>query len=142
MIVVDTNALVYAVGSDHPLRESARSLFRRIGEGAAQATTTIDVLQEFVYVFARRRDRAIAVQQAERYVIALTPLLRPGAEELTHGLALFEQHERLDPFDAVLAATSLAHGADAFVSADRAFADVDGLPFVDLGGPELERLLA
>jgi hypothetical protein len=31
--------------------------------------------------------------------------------------------------------------ATAFVSADRAFEDVRKLPFVELGSPELERLL-
>jgi len=42
----------------------------------------------------------------------------------------------------VLAATAIAHEAKALVSADRAFASVRRLPFVELGSPEFDALLA
>jgi hypothetical protein len=41
----------------------------------------------------------------------------------------------------VLAASAIAGGAEALVSADRSFAGVWGLRWVDLGGDELATLL-
>ena len=57
MIVLDTTVLVYAVGAEHPLRDPSRELVGAIADGVIEATTTIEVVQEFVHVRARRRDR-------------------------------------------------------------------------------------
>jgi predicted nucleic acid-binding protein len=47
----------------------------------------------------------------------------------------------LGAFDAVLAAVALAHGADALVSADAAFAAVPGLVLIDPATTAVDRLL-
>ena len=54
MIVLDTTVLVYAKGAEHPLRAPCRELVERIAEGAVQATTSVEVIQEFVHIRARR----------------------------------------------------------------------------------------
>ena len=142
MIVLDTTVLAYAVGTEHPLREPSRRLIGAIGEGMVTASTTVDVIQEFAHGYARPRPRADAAAQARRYATLLAPLLSPTEADLAAGLQLFEKQERLDAFDAVLAATTIAHEAKALVSADRAFASVRRLPFVELGSPEFNALLA
>lgn len=142
MIVLDTTVLAYAVGTEHPLREPSRRLLKALGEGTVTASTTVDVIQEFAHGYARRRPRADAAAQARRYATLLAPLLSPTEADLAAGLQLFEKQERLDAFDAVLAATTIAHEAKALVSADRAFASVRRLPFVELGSPEFNALLA
>jgi len=71
MIVVDTTVLVYAVGTDHPLREPCQRLIRAIADGTILATTTIEVVQEFTHVRARRRDRKDAAGK-ERLSAPLT----------------------------------------------------------------------
>ncbi len=48
MIVVDTTLLVYAVGTEHPLRDPSRKLIDAVAAGRVDATTTIEVIQEFV----------------------------------------------------------------------------------------------
>ena len=53
MIVLDTTALVYAVGGEHPMREPSRRLVEAIAAGRIEATTTVEVIQEFVHVRAR-----------------------------------------------------------------------------------------
>jgi len=141
VIVLDTTVLAYAVGTEHPLREPSRRLLRAIGEGTLTAATTVDVIQEFAHGHARRRPRAEAAAHARRYATLLAPLLSPAEADLAAGLQLFEKQESLDAFDAVLAATAIAHEAKALVSADRAFAAVRRLPFVELGSPEFEALL-
>ncbi len=142
MIVLDTTVLVYAVGDDHELRKPARTIVEAVESGTVQATTTVEAIQEFVHVRARRRDRADAAALGRAYVTLLSPLLRPGEEDLVGGLRLFERQEALGTFDAVLAASAIAARAEALVSADRSFDGVRGLRWVDLSGDEVAALLA
>jgi predicted nucleic acid-binding protein len=142
VILVDTTILVYAVVTEHRERQPSRRLIEAIGAGRVAATTTIEVIQEFVHVYARRRARTAAVELARRYVTLLTPLLVVGERELDDGLELFASQAELGAIDAVLAATALSYGADALVSADQSFASVPGLAHVAPGSDAFESLLA
>jgi predicted nucleic acid-binding protein len=130
VIVLDTTVLVYAKGAEHPLRDPCRRLIAAIAGGGVVATTTVEAIQEFAHVRARRRGRADAVRLARDYVALLAPLLPVAAAELDRGLGLYEGVEALGPFDAVLAAAAEAAGAAALVSADTGFAELPGLPHV------------
>lgn len=130
MIVVDTTVLVYAKGADHPLRDPCRELIVAIAEERIEATTTAEVIQEFVHVRARRRDRGDAAALGRDYAELLSPLLNVSREQLDRGLALFETTPRLGAFDAVLAAVAIHSGAAALVSADVAFAELPGIAHV------------
>lgn len=130
MIVLDTTVLVYAKGADHPLRDPCRDLIAAIADGALEATTSVEVIQEFVHVRARRRARADAAAMARDFADLLSPLLAVGRDELQHGLALFERIEPLGAFDAVLAASAAAIDASGLVSADVAFAQVPDMTHV------------
>ena len=132
MIVLDTTVLVYAVGDDHALRDPARTLLAAAAEGGLRVTTTPEAIQEFAHVRARRRDWADAAALAGSYADVLSPLLEVGETDLRQGLRLFERTASLGAFDAVLAAVALRAGATVLVSADRAFATVPGLTFLDL----------
>jgi len=141
LILLDTTMLVYALGADHPARDASRRLLAAIRDEKVAATTTVDVIQEFVHVVARRRPREQAVEYARRYAVALSPLLVGGQAELERGLRLFERHDGLGAFDAVLAATAFANDVDALVSADQSFAQVPRLRHIAPGTPEFERLV-
>lgn len=136
MIILDTTVLVYAVGDEHPMREPCLRVLAAHRDGSLQATTTVEVLQEFVHVFARRHERGVAVALASHYADAL-PLLETSPAELRLGLDLFARHPHLGAFDAVLAAVALTRGADALISADRAFGVVPGLRWVDPASSDL-----
>lgn len=127
MIVLDTTVLVYAKGAEHPLREPCRELIAAIADGAVEATTSVEAIQEFVHVRSRRRDREDAAALGRDYAELLSPLLAVDQGHLHQGLALFERVEWLGAFDAVLAAATIAAGARALVSADGGFAAVPGL---------------
>jgi predicted nucleic acid-binding protein len=142
LIVLDTTVLVYASGVEHPLREPARSIIRSIEAGTVDATTSVAVIQEFAHVYGRRRDRARTASLARDHATMLAPLLPLSPRHVESALALFERHSSLDSFDSFLAAAAISSVADALVSADHAFAEVEELPFVDLAGPELEALLS
>lgn len=137
MILLDTTVLVYAVGADHPLRDPCRALVAALRDGDLRATTTPEVIQEFAHVRARRRDRRDAAELAGDFASLLRPLVVVDDDDLHGGLALFAEHEQLGAFDAVLAAAALRRGLPALISADRAFATVDDLPYFDPGQPDL-----
>lgn len=122
MIVLDTTVLVYAKSADHPLRDPCRDLISAIAEERIHATTTAEVIQEFVHVRARRRNRSDAAALGRDYAELLSPLLTITSDDLQRGLMLFERRPRLGAFDAVLAAAAADADASVLVSADTAFA--------------------
>jgi uncharacterized protein len=130
VILLDTTILAYAVGRDHPLRDPCRRLLAGHARRAVLCTTTVEVVQEFLRVHARSRPRPVAAEVARRYSRAFD-LIGTTPDDLARGLELFEAHPRLGAFDAVLAGVALNHGVEALVSADRAFAAVPGLRWVD-----------
>ncbi|MCL4422333.1 MAG: type II toxin-antitoxin system VapC family toxin [Actinobacteria bacterium] len=142
MILLDTTVLVYALGADHQLRAPARALLELVRDGQVQATATVEVVQEFAHVRARRQGRDEATARAKQYALGLSPLAMPDRVDLLRGLDLFRDLEGLGPFDSVLAATALDR-AWALASADRSFAQVGGLRFLDLSsGTFLEEVRA
>lgn len=130
MILLDTTVLVYAKGQDHPLRDPCRELIEAIAARHIEATTTVEVIQEFVHVRARRRDRTDAAALGRDYAELLAPLLSPSVDDLSTGLALFERNATLGAFDAVLAACAARSGLRAVVSADVGFAELGEVPHV------------
>jgi predicted nucleic acid-binding protein len=140
VILLDTTVLSYAVGTEHPLRGPCRWLLQAHGDGRIEATTTIEVLQEFVHVRARRRSRQDAVALARQYRAAFS-LLVTRAEDLDLGLTLFERQTALGAFDSVLAAVALNRHMEALVSADQAYGELPELPWIDPATPDLNHLL-
>jgi len=142
VIVLDTTVLVYAKGAEHQLRDPCRRLIELIVDGSIAATTTVQAIQEFVHVRARRRDRDDAARLGAGYADLLAPLLTGGEQELRSGLALYVRQARLGAFDAVLAATAIAVGASHIVSADHAFALVSGVSYVFPDESGVQRLVS
>lgn len=128
MIVLDTTVLLYAVGTEHELREPCRRLLAAPKRLAL--TTTAGVIQEFVHVRSRRRAQSDAVGLGRAYLTLLRPLLDIPDAAVEDALSFLDQHASLGAFDAVLAAASLRAGCRAVVTVDRAFAQVDDLPVV------------
>lgn len=141
MIVLDTTVLVYAVGTEHPMRDPCRRIIGVITEGRIAATTIIEVIQEFVHVVARRADRRLAVTAGRRYAALLAPLLVATSDDLEQAFSLYERHQELGAFDALVAAAAMRSDAEALVSADRHFGAVRGLRWVDPGANDVDALL-
>lgn len=140
MILLDTSVLAYATGGEHPLRAPCQRILDLHGSGTIHATTTVEVLQEFLHIGSRRRPRSEVVTLTRAYRDAFD-LITTQPTDLDRALELYEQHTDLGPFDAVLAAVALERRAEALVSADRAFAAVPGLRWVDPGSRDLDALL-
>jgi uncharacterized protein len=141
VILLDTTVLVYAKGADHPLRDPCRELIAAIADGKIEASTTVEVIQEFVHVRARRRDRVDAAALGRDYAEILSPLLTVTADDLTAGLAIFERNDALGALDAVLVGCAARVQARALVSADSAFAGLTEVSHVRPDRSGLSRLL-
>lgn len=139
VLLLDTTVLVYAKGTDHPLREPCRRLVEAIDRGVVRATTTAEVIQEFVLVRAGRRDRRDAAELGRAYLDLLSPLLPVSDVVVREALRLFERHPELGAFDAVLGAAAIEHSAQ-LVSADAAFSLVAGLRHIDPASSDITRL--
>jgi predicted nucleic acid-binding protein len=122
VILVDTTVLIYAVGSDHAYREPCRDIISAVSSRRLEATTTVEVIQEFAHVRARSRGRTDARRLATDYADLFAPLATSTETHLRSGLDTWARHPSLGAFDAVLAAVADALGADVLVSSDRAFA--------------------
>lgn len=131
MILVDTTVLLYAVGDEHPLADSARAFMSEVRLGKARAHTTPEVIQEFVHVRAKRRGRRDAFELAQAYVALFSPLQVINPQHLGAGLELWRDSKKLGAFDAVLAAVAMASNA-MLVSADQGFRSIKGLDWRDL----------
>ena len=130
MILVDTTVLVYAAGREHPLRDPCRRLLEAHARRTLRCTTTVEVVQEFTHVYGRARPRGATSAVARDYITAFD-LVSTAPSDLARGLELYEAHEQLGAFDAVLAAVVLNRGLEALVSADRDFEVVPGLRWLD-----------
>jgi len=129
VIFLDATVLLYAKSDHQRFRVPCEQLLEAVADGRVAATTTPEVIQECVHVRSRRRSRSDAGEFGRIYAALLSPLAVIEEADLRDGLMLFERHQ-LGSCDAVLAAAALSVDAAALVSADKAFADVNGLRHV------------
>jgi len=125
---LDANVLMYAAGSDHPLRAPCRQALTRAVEREVSLVTDAEVLQEILhrYFSIGRPEAARTVHQA---AVDLCDEVIPIAEEqTTRALELLLEHSELTPRDAIHVATMEFHGLQLLLSTDQ---DFDGLSQVE-----------
>lgn len=122
-LFVDTAPLLYAVGGEHPLRESCRALLAASGEGLVELHASVEVVQEFLFHRLRRdeRARAVAATRAVREALVLHPFDAAVASAMVDLVEISGVGGR----DAVHAATALGAGFEEMVSSD---SDLDVVP--------------
>jgi predicted nucleic acid-binding protein len=140
-LILDTTVLVFATGGEHDYREPCRQLLDAIRARRVVATTTVEVVQEVAHVRSRTVSRRMAAALASDFATGLRPLTVTTGQHLAVGLALWQRHEGLGSFDAILAAAAMSAGAT-LVSADKAFARVRNLDHVVPDARGVKRLIA
>lgn len=118
---LDTNVFLYAAGGDHPHRAPCQEILRRVARGELEATTSSEVVQEILYVLARRGLRSEAVLLARQVLKMFPEMLGVGPREMARACDLLESTPQLSPRDAVHAATMTTHGVTAIITADEHF---------------------
>jgi predicted nucleic acid-binding protein len=112
-----------------------------VSVGAVHATTSVEVIQEFAHIRARRFSFGGGGRRSSFRTAPVSVAVR-DEDALERGLSIFEQTPKLRCFDAVLAATAIANDARVLVSADTGFSSISGLRHVVPGTAEFDRLLA
>lgn len=123
---LDANIFLFAVLDEGPRGEHARSLLRRIVDGEERAATSALTLDEVVWILQGEGPREVAIREGQRLIgLPNLEILDVTAQDVLESLALMEDHQALDPRDAIHAAVALSHGIYTIVSDDP---DLEGLP--------------
>jgi predicted nucleic acid-binding protein len=131
MVFLDANVFLYAAGGSDPYREPCRRVLRNVEDGSLPSNTSVEVVQELLYVLWRRGLAEKGIRLA-RDVIALFPELLPQTrDDLGDACGLLSRNPGLTPRDAVHVATMRRHGIDTIVSADSHFDGIQGIRRVD-----------
>jgi predicted nucleic acid-binding protein len=128
---VDTSVLMYAAGASHPLQGPCRAILERIGMGALDAVTSVEVLQEILHrsMAIGKGDAGVAL--VERSMNLFAPVL-----PITHALIrrvpdLAARYPDLEARDIVHLATCIHEGITEIITADRGFEDVEEIRRID-----------
>jgi uncharacterized protein len=127
----DTPVFLYALGAEHRYRAPCREIVRLAAAGTLLGDASVELVQEFVHVRARRREGHGEAAAAGREVSAMCRLHALDADDLRLGLDLFGQANHLQMRDALHAATALNRGIGLILTTDPAFEGLPGLERID-----------
>jgi predicted nucleic acid-binding protein len=128
-LLLDTTVLAYATGDvGHPLAAPARTLIAQISDEQLAATTTPEVLQEYLHVRSRRRTRGDARELVHAFASLLAPLRTIDEATVRRAADEFVDRPAIGAFDAVLVALVLMSDELELVTADAALLAQPDLP--------------
>ncbi len=130
-VFIDTAVIMYAAGSEHPLRESCARIIAGIGDGAIDAVTSSEVIQEILHRHLAVRQPDVAYAQALESLDLFAPVL-----PITHALMrrvpdLARRYPSLSARDLIHVATCAHEGIVEIVSPDRGFDGVAEVRRID-----------
>lgn len=128
---VDSNVFLYALGAEHRYREPCRRLIEHADAGRVRPEASVELVQEILWVRARRLDDRRQALQDARDVAELCVLHPLEAHDLEAAMALYGDNATITPRDAVHAATAIERGAAHIVSANRHLDGIPGLERID-----------
>lgn len=120
-VFIDTAVIMYAAGSEHPLRESCARIIAGIGDGTLDAVTSAEVIQEILHRQLAVRHLDVAYAQALESLDLFAPVI-----PITHALMrrvpdLARRYPSLSARDLIHVATCSHEGIADIVSPDRGF---------------------
>jgi predicted nucleic acid-binding protein len=132
MIYLDANVFVMANLNAEAIGDKARSLLRDVQTGKVDGCTSALTFDELVWAVKKNRTKEDAVLAGEAFLnMPSLKLVAVSGDLLAGALSLMKEH-RLDPRDAIHAASALNEGAKSIVSADRHFDKLKGFKRKDI----------
>lgn len=119
---VDTNVFVYAVGREHPLRDEARSFFKRALAEAEPLATSAEVLQELLHVYLPVGRSATLDAALELVRNTVGEIWELEADDVLLARSLADRHPHLGARDLAHLASCLRRDVSRAKSFDRSFA--------------------
>ena len=137
-VFLDTNIFLYAAGGEHSLKVPCANVVTRVGDGTLDAITSTEVVQEILYVLARRKLRAEGLRLAAEVMDMFPDLLPVTAADMQHTCRILVDHPNLPVRDAVHCSVMFTHGITRIVTADTHFDQIPGIqritPSTNAGG--------
>lgn len=124
---IDTAVIMYAAGSEHPLRRPCQDILRRVADGELEAVISVEVVQEIIHRFVALRRPEQGASIARDALDLFAPVLPVTHAVMRRMPELVEAHPDLAARDLVHVATCLHEGIRDIVSPDRGFDSVPGL---------------
>jgi predicted nucleic acid-binding protein len=127
MLYLDSNIFIYAALNTGEYGSRARSLLQKIQGGEERAATSVLTFDETYWSVKKQRGTERALEAGEALLnFPNLELIPVNGELLAIALNLIKKY-RLDPRDAIHAATAITKKADAVVSTDAHFDKVKEL---------------
>lgn len=123
-VFLDTNIFLYAAGASHPLRDTCARVLRRVADGSLEATINSEVVQEILYVLARRGRREDGLKLGRNLTALFPDLLPVTRDDMLRTCELLHRYPALSVRDAVHVGTMLRNGLKTVVSVDPDFDQV------------------
>ncbi len=120
-VFLDTNVFLYAAGRAHAERDACASVLRRVADGSLDATVNTEVIQEILYVLARRGRRDEGLGLAGNVAALFPDMLPVTRDDLLTAFQLLRQYPRLPVRAAVHASSMLRNGLRTVISVDPHF---------------------
>jgi hypothetical protein len=130
-VFIDTAVIMYAIGSDHPLKEPCRRVLARVAEGGLDAVVSVEVVQEIVHRFVAVRRPGLGAAVAGETLDLFAPVLPVTHFVMRRVPELVGEYPNLTARDIVHVATCQQEGIETIISPDRGFDAVVGLRRVD-----------
>jgi hypothetical protein len=132
-LFIDTNVFMYAVGTDHPMKEPCIRVLRRVAETRIAAIINTEVIQEILHRYSSLRQihRGIIVAREARQ--SATVVLPVTEGDALLAMEILDAHPDLPTRDAFHAATVINNKIETIISVDPHF---DSIPQVRRIPPE------
>ncbi|HEY7315974.1 MAG TPA: type II toxin-antitoxin system VapC family toxin [Candidatus Binatia bacterium] len=127
MRLIDTNVIVYTVGSIHPLKEAAEGILSDVAAGTLAANVDAEMLQEILHVYSSRGERKKGFRTLEHLLTLFPNPFSIGREEIERARDLMMKYSFLVTRDAIHAAVVQTHDLEGIVTADNVFDRIRGL---------------
>ena len=132
MRLIDTNVIVYAVGSVHPLKQAADRILSDIAAGTLTANLDVETLQEVLHLYSSRGERRKGFRTIEHLLMLFPNPFPIGREEIERARDLMMKHPFLGARDGIHAAVVQTHDLEGIVTADKVFDRIKRLRRFDL----------
>lgn len=119
MKLIDTNIIMYAIGKVHPLKEPCREVLQKVTQGETDANIDVEVLQELLYVYSSRGERAKGIKVIEEMLVIFSAPFVIGRAEIERAKDLMKRYTTLTARDAIHCAIAINHNLEGIISTDK-----------------------
>lgn len=124
---LDTNILMYAVGSEHPFKKPSLEILKKISEGEIMAVTDTEVFQEIAYRYWAQRKWSVAIQVLKDYEHLFSEIYPIEKQQLATYYRLLSDFKELSPRDAIHIAVMHTHQIRNICTTDKVFEKIPTL---------------